>query len=377
MSLRSRSRLYGSVFARWSRQDMMPFVTPLEPPSLVAQFIAHPPQGFLAQRAPSGMPTFVAPFDLLTTADDDLRRRVQGLPLYRYWGRLLRWRTRFAGCTVTEYAPLPATTAPAALARELIDRYGRDCALLVIKDIAQPSPLLDAAATAHAQRFAEACAASGCVLLEGMALAWVAIDFDSIDGYLARLSASRRKNIRRKLRSREQLQIERIPTGSAGFQDEALLARCYALYLNVHAQSEIHFDLLSQDFFRALLQDASSDGVVFTYHRDGELIGWNLCYEYAGMLVDKFIGFAYPQARDNNLYAVSWMHNLDYARQRGLSHYVAGWTDPAVKRELGASFSMTRHAVYVRNPLLRALLRRLAHRFESEPLQPTSRGAGA
>ena len=64
------------------------------------------------------------------------------------------------------------------------------------------------------------------------------------------------------------------------------------------------------------------------------------------------------------------MHNLDYALQRGLTHYVAGWTDTAVKRELGARFSMTRHAIYVRNPLLRAALRKLAHRFEGEPAEP-------
>ena len=64
------------------------------------------------------------------------------------------------------------------------------------------------------------------------------------------------------------------------------------------------------------------------------------------------------------------MENLAHARRRGLSHYVAGWTDAAVKRQLGARFSVTRHAVYVRNPLLRAVFRRIAHRFENEPAQP-------
>jgi hypothetical protein len=37
-----------------------------------------------------------------------------------------------------------------------------------------------------------------------------------------------------------------------------------------------------------------------------------------------------------------------------------------VKAFLGASFTLTRHAVYARNPLLRALLRRLARHFESD-----------
>ncbi|MBD8872066.1 GNAT family N-acetyltransferase [Rhodanobacter sp. DHB23] len=344
----------------------MPFISQLEPGALLAAFMAQPPIGFTAGYSPQGMPGFVAPFDLLTTADDELRRRVAGLPLYRYWSRLLRWRTRFAGSTVTEYAPLPQDVSPAGLARGLKAAWGRECKLLIVKDIAQDSPLLSDAENACARAFAEACAAEGFVLLEGQALAWVPIDFASDDEYLAKLSYSRRKNIRRKLRSRADLDIEVVRTGDVRFRDEAVLAAYYALFDNVYAQSEIHFDRLSLDYFRLLLQDAGSGGVVFVYRHEGRLIGWNLCYEHGGKLVDKYIGFAYPEAREHNLYFVSWMHNLGYASERGLTHYVAGWTDPEVKSFLGASMTFTRHAVYARNPLLRALLRRLGGHFESD-----------
>ena len=344
----------------------MPFIAQLEPDALLGAFMAHPPAGFAAGHSAQGMPVFVAPFDLLTTADDTLRRRIAGLPGYRRWGHLLRWRTRFAGTTVSEYAPLPSGVDPVALAQGLKGAYGRECRLLIVKDIAQDSPLLGAADNAYARAFASACAAAGFVLLEGQALAWVPIDFGSNDEYLARLSSGRRKNIRRKLRSLAELQIEAVPTGDMRFRDEATLAAFQALFDNVYAQSEVHFDRLDAAFFRAVLQDGGSGGVVFVYRHAGEMIGWNLCYEHAGKLVDKYVGFAYPQAREHNLYFVSWMHNLDYARRRGLSHYVAGWTDPEVKAFLGARMTFTRHAVYARNPLLRALLRRLGHHFESD-----------
>ncbi|HVC17566.1 MAG TPA: GNAT family N-acetyltransferase [Rhodanobacter sp.] len=344
----------------------MPFIAQLEPDALLGAFMAHPPIGFTVERSPQGMPCFVAPFNLLTTADDSLRRQVSALPLYRYWGRLLQWRTRFAGTTVSEYAPLPAGVAPGALARGLKATYGRECRLLIVKDIAQDSPLLNDAENAYARKFASACEAAGFVLLEGQALAWVPIDFGSDDEYLARLSSSRRKNIRRKLRSRAQLEIEAVRTGDPRFRDEATLAAFYALFDNVYAQSEIHFDRLSASFFRAVLQDGDSGGVVFVYRHAGQMIGWNLCYEHGGKLVDKYVGFAYPQAREHNLYFVSWMHNLDYARRQGLTHYVAGWTDPEVKSFLGAHMTFTRHAVYARNPLLRVLLRRLGGHFESD-----------
>jgi len=352
----------------------MDYIAQLEPDQLLDQFLAHPPAGFEAVRMPCGLPAFAAPFDLLTTLDDAVRRRVMRLPGYRLWGRWLRWRTRFVGATVTEFLPLPAAVPAERLAAEVLDVHGRERALLVVKDIADATPLLDAAANARAAAFAQACVARGCVLLEGMALAWVPIDFASADAYLARLSRSRRKNIRRKLRARDALAIDCVPTGDALFADPAVLAECYALYRQVYEQSEIHFDLLGEAFFRNVLGDARSGGLVFTYRADGRLVGWNLCYVHRGMLVDKYIGLAYPQAHEHNLYVVSWMENLEYARCHGLSHYVAGWTDTEIKRQLGARFSTTRHAVYLRNPLLRAAFRRCSHLFESEPLQAHGEG---
>jgi hypothetical protein len=107
--------------------------------------------------------------------------------------------------------------------------------------------------------------------------------------------------------------------------------------------------------------------LLFTYRREGELIGWKLCYVHQGRLLDKYLGFRYPQSRQNNLYFVSWIHCLEYAIANGLTHYVAGWTDARIKRYLGARLARTRHAVYVRNPILRWCFRRLSHLFEEEP----------
>jgi hypothetical protein len=337
----------------------------LEPPALVGHFLAHPPDGFTPLATRSGTPAFVAPFDLLTTADDELRRRVSALPLYRWWGRLLRPRTCFVGTTVSEYALFPCGADATALVDEWLAEPAARQPFLIVKDIPQESPLLDQASNAQARAIAEACEHAGFVLLEGQALAWVPIDFESADDYLARLSPSRRKDIRRKLRARAGLEIEEIPTGPA-FADATLREACYALYLEVYAQSEIHFDRLSRAFFDALLQDAGSGGILFAYRHAGCMIGWNLCFQVGEALVDKYVGFSYPAAREHNLYFVSWMHNLDYARRRDLCCYVAGWTDPEIKAYLGARFTFTRHAVRPRSRVLRAVLRRVASRFESD-----------
>ncbi len=334
----------------------------LEPGSLLRQFAAHPPRGFEPLEGWPA-PAFRAPFDLLTTADD-LKARVLAWPGGAWLSRRLRLVTDFVGTTVSEYAVLPQGIEAAALAEALRARAGRHM-LTIVKDLPHDSPLLSAEDNAHARALTEALAQAGFLIVEGQALAYVPIDFPDVDTYLGRLSSGQRKNLRRKLKSRAQVQVERVPTGEA-YADDARVDACYALFEAVYAQSEIHFDHPTRAFFAAVLRDAGNRGIVFEYRRHGELLGWNLCFEHAGRLVDKYIGLSYPAAREVNLYFLSWVVNLEYALERGLSHYIAGWTDPKVKAQLGASFTLTRHAVFIRNPLLRALGRRFAGHFESD-----------
>lgn len=338
----------------------------LEPSSLIRNFLNNPPEGFVTFESPEGIPGFITRFDLTTTADSAVRKTLRALPLYRQWCRVLRPRTCFIGTTVSEYAVFPEGTEPARFARSIKERYSADCAFLIVKDLPRPSALLTAAVCAVADELAAACEREGFVLIEGQALAYVPIDFMSIEEFLSRFSGSRRKDIRRKLRSRERLEIEKVACGSEQFRNETLRKEYYQLYLNVYHQSEVHFDLLSERFFQDLLLDASSGGIVFEYRHRGQLIAYNLCFVRAGMLIDKYVGFRYPQARAFNLYCVSWFHNLAYALESGLTHYVAGWTDPKIKAYLGARFAFTRHAVFVRNRFLRSVFRRVTGHFEND-----------
>jgi hypothetical protein len=347
---------------------MTTYLNLLEPESLVRTFLEHPPKDTKTLLAPGATPAFLTRFDLLTTADEGLRRCVTALPFYRHWCDVLKPLTCFVGTTVSEYALFPQHIAPAVLVREIRDTFARDYSFVIIKDIPQNSPLLDAVGNARAREIAAACKAAGFVLLEGQALAYVPIDFDSVDAVVSKLTPGRRKDIRRKLRASASLAIDvaTVQCGRERLRSAAALNEYYELYLNVFHQSDVHFDLLSAEFFRAVLQDAGSGGVVFEYRLRGRLIGYNLCFESANMLVDKYVGFRYPEAREANLYFVSWFHNLRFARERGLKYYVAGWTDSQIKAYLGAQFTFTRHAVYVRNGLLRALLRRMSRHFERD-----------
>ncbi|MCO6509116.1 MAG: GNAT family N-acetyltransferase [Snodgrassella sp.] len=354
------------VFKPAATWDVMNYLTQLEPDELVEIFLTNPPQDFTAWQLMSGVPAFAARFDLLTTADADFQQKIRHWPLFRWWQRFLQPLTCFIGTTVSEYALLTQQQSAQQLALEIKQNYGKKYPLLIVKDIPQQSPLLDTQANDYAATLIQSLQQQGFIAVEGQALAWVPIDFNDIDEYLSRLSYQRRKNFRRKLKTQSLIETGCLYSGDVCFQDEAVLDQYYQLYLNVYNQSEIHFDLLTREFFVQLLQDSSNQARIFTYHHQQQLIGYNICFVLNNMLVDKYIGFVYPQARELNLYYLSWFYNLDYARQHGLDFYVAGWTDPQVKASLGAQFTFTKHMVYVRNPVLRTLLAKISNRFEQD-----------
>lgn len=135
--------------------------------------------------------------------------------------------------------------------------YGREFALIIIKDIPTQSPLLNATDNRVTDTLAASAQGAGYLLLEGQALAHLPIDFNCLDAWLARFSAKHRYDLRRKLRHRSELSIEEWPLGAAPLQDAACRADLYALYQQVFAQSKIHFDQHSARFFDALFTDAA------------------------------------------------------------------------------------------------------------------------
>ncbi|UXM96570.1 GNAT family N-acetyltransferase (plasmid) [Bartonella sp. HY329] len=339
----------------------------LEPSHLSSLFFSYLPKDFSSTDLNSGLPCFAAEFDLLTTMESQTRKRIEKLPFYKFWSRFLKLNTLFIGTTVSEFTPLPDSFDFNSAAQELTTKAKTNYPLVIVKDLPLKNPLMSANDSDVSSNFVVALERCGFIKVEGQALAYVKMDFASVDEYLNRFSKSRRKDFRRKMRHRDELIIDVLEAGDPLFFDEKALDQYYSLYLQVYQQSEVHFDLLSRDFFVNLLQNSDPSLRVFTYKtKDNQLIGYNICFIHDKKLVDKYIGFDYPAATNYNLYFLSWFINLEYALAHHLEFYVAGWTDPNVKASLGAKFAMTQHAVYIRNPVLRRILNHFRHHFESD-----------
>jgi hypothetical protein len=197
----------------------------LEPEGLVRHFQENPPRDFEVLHLDSGVPAFSTAFDLLTTVEPSIRTWIHRLPAFARWHPLLEPESGFIGTTVSEYALFPFD----ADAKELADSLtalARRYPLVIVKDLPAEATLVGERALAFSNQLITQCLDAGFVMVEGQALAYVPITFASIEEFLSSRSESRRKNIRRKLKSRTSLQIESIPTGDPRFRDPSLWKRC-------------------------------------------------------------------------------------------------------------------------------------------------------
>ncbi|AWB09537.1 Peptidogalycan biosysnthesis/recognition [Thermodesulfobium acidiphilum] len=334
----------------------------LEPYELIDLFVKFPPYDFKARKNNKGVILFDTLFDILTTADDFLAKKLkvfENLPILKGFFKPL---ATFVGTTVSEYLVLPELDEI-----QFIDSIieGWDTEYLIVKDIPKDSPLLSKQENAYSDNLVKLLDKRGFVILTGQALAYKLIDFKSIDEYLMRFSYKRRYDFRRKLKKKAQLILEIEDSGNF---DNNRLSEYYSMYESVYNKSYIHFDKLTPDFFRELLRSKTLGAKIFSYYiKDkNELIGYKICFQGRDYLIDKFAGFKYPEALNFNVYFISWFDNLEYCINNKLKKFIIGWTNPETKAYLGADFNFTLHAVYPRNPLIRRSLRYLSRFFESD-----------
>ena len=345
------------------KREMEKYINLIEPADFPSLFFAHPPNEFVVERALGDLLLFRTEFDLLTTLETEALAKLRKSPFFALWSRLFKWRACFVGTTVTEYLPLPSSVNPKLLIEEM-RKAGGQASITIVKDLPCESPFLGREENDYTQALVEEGMRQGFLELSGLALAYVPLDFSSVEEYLKGLSHNRRKEMRRKLKSAAVLEIQSIPLGSPVFSDPKLLAEYYSMYMEVFQQSELKFDCLSREFFRTLLSGRFGAGLAVVYKHEGNLVCYNICLLHNGFFIDKYIGFKYPLARRLNLYFVSWLYNLKLALEYNCKFYVAGWTDPEVKQALGAQFTFTRHLVWIKNPVLRKLLYPFRRYFE-------------
>ncbi len=301
-------------------------------------------------RVLAAIPAFLTDYHLDTTLEDGALRRIIR-NIRRIFPRFFTLKLACLGSPETEcglvgFHPSVAESRKGELLTQLLSAFeyyalSQGYKLIGIKDIpVRHKALWDEAA----QDF---------TAMQGMASAYLDIDFSSMDDYLSRLSGETRKDMRRKLKTAGGIQIEQC----ACIDD--VLPDIMQLYQETKARSELQFGELTEDYFRGILTQMKGKAFCTLYWHEQELLAANLILHDKRTLLDKFFVMG-SAGRRYNLYFLSWFHNLQYCLDHGLSCYQSGQagydTKLRLKSDLQPSWMLFKHA----NPFLNRLLRMIA-----------------
>lgn len=170
-------------------------------------------------------------------------------------------------------------------------------------------------------------------LLGSLPIAALELPFDDRAAYLASLSSATRKDIRRKLAKAEAVRIEHR-SDISGVEDSIA-----ALYESTRRQSELDygdFEILPPGYFLAVSKALGERAIFMLYWVGEELAAFNLLLVEPDRVIDKFLGMRYPLARAHNLYALSWVTNVQFCIARGIGRLQSGQTAYASKLRLGS-----------------------------------------
>lgn len=304
-------------------------------------------------------PAFITAYGLETTLSGPGRRFAEAAR--RILPDLLTVRLACIGSPCTETAGVGFHSAAdrverAALLAALIAAFESEarylgCQLLALKDAPEAlGEVVVSSESAHRYRG-----------IAGQPHAYLDIDFADLDGYLARLSAATRKDLRRKLRTRGAVRIEITD------DIDPILDRVVALYRQTRARAEMTFEDLTPAYFSGVCRRMPGRAFYVLYYEGDTLLGANLLLQDGGALLDKFFCMDAERGRALNLYFLSWLTNIELCLQRGLRRYHAGQAAYDVKLRLGCRLSRTSNFFRHRNALVNGGLRLVAPLFAADP----------
>lgn len=179
--------------------------------------------------------------------------------------------------------------------------------------------------------------------------AQMAIDFGSLEEYLARRSRSARKSLVRKMRGASEVRITRSRDISPHID------RIYDLYLQTVKRSPLAFGENNRAYFEKFCERVP--GAEYTLYLVGEeLAAFNLLVVKQESMVDKYFCMDCEIGRKYNLYVVSWLENIRACAQQGIPFYHAGQGVERTKAHLGASLIPLYLLFKHRRPLIDRLL---------------------
>ena len=317
----------------------------------LAEFSFHYLLAYRQERLVAIIPFFTADFDGNTVLEPGIRKIVSAVRTVA--PQFLVFKTLFCGSPFGEQGLMgiaPDVADTQELLRSVASELTAFCrrqelSLIIFKDYSEQ----DAAALGML-------AGQGFFKSDSFPSAIIDLPYKTFDGYLASLSNSARKDLRRKLKKASDTGM--LTTKVVERVDD-IIDDIYSLYMSTYTAGAMKFEKLTKDFFLTCAENAGHRCRYFLYYIDGKLAAFNLCFVHGDLFIDKFIGFDYDIARQYSLYFVSWCENVQWCLNNGIMRYQVGQTDYEPKTRLGCRlvplYAYVRHTNGLVNRCLQVL----------------------
>lgn len=272
-------------------------------------------------------PFFINDFSFATIIQGPPQKII--LSLQKVFGRFLKMRMLFVGFPTTEefYMGLSDTENSEEIFDGALEKFRE-----ITKDEKIGIILFYNLSDKH-RELAAYLEKNGFARMENYPNTRIAINANSLREYIDSLGKNTRKDLRRKLNKSSRL----TPLTTEIVENiDAVKDQIYRLYLNNFAESDIHFETLTPDFFQNISRNMHGTVKFFITREKDRIVAFNLCLVSGETCIDKFIGFDKNVSHAYHLYYGTFLHNIEWCIKNGMRYYQMGVTDYEPKLRLGA-----------------------------------------
>jgi hypothetical protein len=209
----------------------------------------------------------------------------------------------------------------AMLDRLLEEARAHGISLLAVKSLGGLAGVLGECLTAH-----------GYLRTTTVPLAILPVPFSNFDTWLDGLPKKERIYFRKKLKSADDVRIE-YRTSIKGLE-----AQIFGLFNNTLVQSKVDygdFEQLHPDYFTRVVDSLGERMQMMLCWKGEQLVSFQLCLIGRDRIINKHLGMKYPEARQLNLFFVSWLLLVRHAIDKRIRVIEMGATTYAAKLLFG------------------------------------------
>jgi hypothetical protein len=228
----------------------------------------------------------------------------------RWWPRFMRMRTLMMGCAAGEghldRVGEAERRTQARLLADAITKHARDAkaSLIVLKEFpAEYRPSLDCFV------------ARGFTRIPSLPMVRLNLDYSDFDDYMKRaISTGMRSHLRRKFRAAERA----APIHMSVVTDiTPIIDEVYPLYLQVYERTELHFEMLTKEYFCRIGRTMPDKVRFFVWRQSGRIIAFSLSMVEGDTIYNEYLGLDYAVALDLHLYFYAFRDITTWAIANG------------------------------------------------------------